>query len=73
MKSDGFNSAFSPVVYGDIALSINTHYITLHIVLFGLVLFLIQFKSQNSIFRSENRSTRGWSVEQGSGLYCQCS
>ena len=28
MQSDGFNSALSPVVYGDIALSINTHYIT---------------------------------------------
>ena len=28
MQSDGFNSAFSPVVHGDIALSINTHYIT---------------------------------------------
>ena len=30
MQLDGFNSALSPVVYGDIALSINTHYITLH-------------------------------------------
>ena len=29
MQSDGFNSALSPVVYGDITLSINTHYITL--------------------------------------------
>ena len=28
MQSDGFNSALSPVVYGDIAPSINTHYIT---------------------------------------------
>ena len=28
MQSDGFNSALSPVVYGDTALSINTHYIT---------------------------------------------
>ena len=26
MQSDGFNSALSPVVYGDIGLSINTHY-----------------------------------------------
>ena len=26
MQSDGFNSALSPVVYGDIALSINTQY-----------------------------------------------
>ena len=25
----GFNSALSPVVYGDIALSINTHYTTI--------------------------------------------
>ena len=31
MQSYGFNSALSPVVYGDIALSINTHYITLHL------------------------------------------
>ena len=29
MQSDGLNRALSPVVYGDIALSINTHYITL--------------------------------------------
>ena len=28
VQSDGFNSALSPVEYGDIALSINTHYIT---------------------------------------------
>ena len=28
MQSNGFNSALSPVVYGDIALSINTHCIT---------------------------------------------
>ena len=28
MQSDGFKSALSPVVYGHIALSINTHYIT---------------------------------------------
>ena len=28
MQSDGFNSALSPVVYGDIALSINTQYNT---------------------------------------------
>ena len=27
MQSDGFNSALSPVVYRDIAQSINTHYI----------------------------------------------
>ena len=27
VQSDGFNSALSPVVYGNIALSINTHYI----------------------------------------------
>ena len=26
MQSDGLNSALSPVVYGDIALSINTQY-----------------------------------------------
>ena len=26
VQSDGFNSALSPVVYGDIALSINTQY-----------------------------------------------
>ena len=26
MQSDGFNNALSSVVYGDIALSINTHY-----------------------------------------------
>ena len=29
MQSDGFNSALSPVVYGDIVLSIKIH-ITLH-------------------------------------------
>ena len=29
MQSDGFNSALSPVVYGDIALSINTQYNTI--------------------------------------------
>ena len=29
VQSDGLNSALSPVVYGDIALSINTHYITI--------------------------------------------
>ena len=28
MQSDGFNSALSPVVYGDIALSVNTQYNT---------------------------------------------
>ena len=28
MQSDGLNSALSPVVYGDIALSINTQYNT---------------------------------------------
>ena len=28
MQSDGFNSALSPVVYGVISMSINTHYIT---------------------------------------------
>ena len=28
MQSDGFNSALNPVVYGDIVLSINTHYNT---------------------------------------------
>ena len=28
MQSQGFNSALRPVGYGDIALSINTHYIT---------------------------------------------
>ena len=26
MQSDGLNSALSPIVYGDIALSINTQY-----------------------------------------------
>ena len=30
VQSDGINSTLSPVVYGDIVLSINTHYITLH-------------------------------------------
>ena len=29
MQSDGLNSALSPVVYGDIALSINTQYNTM--------------------------------------------
>ena len=29
MQSDGFNSALSPVVYGDIALSINNQYNTI--------------------------------------------
>ena len=29
MQSDGFNSTLSPVVYGDIVLNINTHYIML--------------------------------------------
>ena len=28
MQLEGFNSALSPVVYGDIVLSINIHYIT---------------------------------------------
>ena len=30
MQSDGLNSALSPLVYGDIALSINTHYNTIN-------------------------------------------
>ena len=30
MQSDGLNSALSPVVYGDIVLSINTRYNTIH-------------------------------------------
>ena len=30
VQSDGFNSALSPVVYGDIALNINTQYNTIH-------------------------------------------
>ena len=33
MKSDWLNSALSPVVYGDIALSINTQYNTFFIIL----------------------------------------
>ena len=43
VQSDGFNSALSPVVYGDIALSINTHYITFLIIipiLLGLKIIL---------------------------------
>ena len=42
MQSDGYNSALSPVVYGDIALSINTHYITLSIIENPLLDYQIQ-------------------------------
>ena len=31
MESDGYNSPLSPVVYGDIALSINTQYNTIEL------------------------------------------
>ena len=37
MQSDWLTSALSPIVYGDIALSINTHYITTNCSLNGVL------------------------------------
>ena len=64
MQSDWLNSALSPVVYGDIALSINTQYNTMQY-LVGNIQKTVQMMQRSSIFStSKNVFSRFCKLEE---------